>query len=125
MNRRPGSQRPRFPRLRRAVLSLGVLIVSACLLSAAKTDVPVAAYPDSPQSADGRFRNPAPKPDDGVAKTLGIMWNFFFNKPANTMPKASLPIATLTRAQLEAGSQPVPARAFDDADQAAWRFLDH
>jgi L-ascorbate metabolism protein UlaG (beta-lactamase superfamily) len=102
MNRHPGPPRPRFQRLCRAVLLLGVVIVSACLLSAAKTNLPDAGYPDSPQSADGRFRNPVPKPDDGVAKTLGIMWNFFFNKPANTMPKASLPIATLTRAQLEA-----------------------
>jgi L-ascorbate metabolism protein UlaG (beta-lactamase superfamily) len=102
MNRRPGSPRPRFPRLRRAVLSLGVLIVSACLLSAAKTNVPVAAYPDSPQSADGRFRNPVPKPAGGVIKTLGIIWNVLLNKPADTVPKTAPPVAALTRAQLEA-----------------------
>ena len=102
MNRRPGSPRLRFPRLRRAVLSLGVLIVSACLLSAAKTNVPVATYADSPQSADGRFRNPAPKPADGLLKSLGIIWNVLLNKPADAVPKTAPPVAALTRAQLEA-----------------------
>jgi L-ascorbate metabolism protein UlaG (beta-lactamase superfamily) len=76
--------------------------VSACLLSAARTNLPVETYPDSPQAADGRFRNPVPKPADGVGKTLGIMWNFFFNKPATTVPKAPIPVLALTRADLEA-----------------------
>jgi L-ascorbate metabolism protein UlaG (beta-lactamase superfamily) len=92
----------RFRRLRRAVLLLGVLIVSACLLSAAKTNLPVAAYPDSPQSADGRFRNPVPKPADGFGKTVRILWNFFFHKPANAVPTTAPPVLALTRAQLEA-----------------------
>ncbi len=127
MNRRPGSPRPRFRRARRAALLSGVLLVSACLLSAAKTNLPVDGYPASPQAADGRFRNPAPKPADGVAKTLGIVWNVLLNKPATTVPKAPVPVDALTRAATggRAGPQPVPARAFDDADQAARRFLDH
>ena len=74
--------------------------MSACLLSAAKTNRPLAEYPDSPQSAEGRFRNPAPRPADGVAKTARIMWNFFFNKPDTTVPTAPVPVAALTRAQL-------------------------
>ncbi|GAB3359557.1 MBL fold metallo-hydrolase [Lysobacter tyrosinilyticus] len=76
--------------------------MSACLLSAAKTNLPVAAYPDSPQSAAGRFRNPVPKPADGFGKTLRIMWNFFFRKPADTTPTSVPPVLALTRAQLEA-----------------------
>jgi L-ascorbate metabolism protein UlaG (beta-lactamase superfamily) len=76
--------------------------VSACLLSAAKTNLPVAGYPASPQAADGRFRNPAPRPADGVAKTLGIIWNVLLNKPATTVPKAPVPVDALTRAELEA-----------------------
>jgi len=102
MNRRSGSPRPRFRRLRSAVLLSGVLIVSACLISAAKTNLPVAGYPASPQTVDGRFRNPAPKPADGLAKTLKIVWNVLLNKPATTVPKASLPVDPLTRPELEA-----------------------
>jgi len=102
MNRRPGPPHPRFHRLRRAVLLLGVLIVSACLLSAAKTNLPVAAYPDSPQSADGRFRNPVPKPTEGFGKTLRIIWNVLLNKPADAVPTTAPPVLALTRAQLEA-----------------------
>jgi L-ascorbate metabolism protein UlaG (beta-lactamase superfamily) len=101
MNRHPGRS-PRFRRARRAALLSGVLLVSACLLSAAKTNAPVAGYPDSPQSADGRFRNPAPKPADGLLRTLGIVWNVLLNKPATTVPKGTLPVDALTRADLEA-----------------------
>src|SRR3546814_1607591 len=80
----------RFRRLRRAALTFGVLIVSACLLSAAKTNRPVAGYPDSPQAAEGRFRNPAARPAEGVAKTLGIMWNFFIRSEEHTSELQSL-----------------------------------
>ena len=72
------------------------------MLSAAKTNLPVAGYPASPQAREGRFRNPAPKPADGVAKTLGIVWNVLLNKPATTVPKGPVPVETLTRAELEA-----------------------
>jgi L-ascorbate metabolism protein UlaG (beta-lactamase superfamily) len=43
-----------------------------------------------------------PKPADGLVKTLGIIWNVLLHKPSNTVPKAALPVAALTRAQLEA-----------------------
>jgi L-ascorbate metabolism protein UlaG (beta-lactamase superfamily) len=76
--------------------------MSACLLSFAATDRPLAAYPDSPQAADGRFRNATPRPAEGAAKTARILWNFLFNKPDDTVPRAPLPVAALTRAQLEA-----------------------
>lgn len=76
--------------------------MSACLLSAARTSRPLADYPESPQSADGRFRNVAPRPAMGAAKTARVMWNLLLNKPATTVPRAPLPVAALTRAQLEA-----------------------
>jgi hypothetical protein len=37
-----------------------------------------------------------------VRKTLGIIWNVLLNKPKTTVPKAPLPVETLTRADLEA-----------------------
>ncbi|MUV15742.1 MBL fold metallo-hydrolase [Noviluteimonas gilva] len=64
--------------------------------------LPAPARLASPQAADGRFRNPAPKPAEGLAKTLGIIWNVLLNKPKTTVPKAPLPVETLTRADLEA-----------------------
>lgn len=76
--------------------------MSACLLSTAKTNLPIASYAGSPQAADGRFRNPAPKPDQGLGKTLGIVWNVLFNKPADAVPDTPVPVEALTRAQLEA-----------------------
>lgn len=76
--------------------------MSLCQLSAAKTRPPVADHARSPQSADGRFRNPVPKPADGVGKTLKIVWNLLLHKPATTVPKAPVPVDALTRARLEA-----------------------
>lgn len=99
--RRPGLS-GLFLRLRRLVLLPGVLIVSACLLSAAKTNLPLAAYEGSPQFANGVFRNPVPKPADGLLKTLGIVWNVLLNKPADATPNAAPPVLALTRAELEA-----------------------
>lgn len=91
-----------FPRLRRLVLLPGVLIVSACLLSAAKTNLPLATYEGSAQFANGVFRNPVSKPADGLLKTLGIVWNVLLNKPADATPTAAPPVLALTRAELEA-----------------------
>jgi L-ascorbate metabolism protein UlaG (beta-lactamase superfamily) len=101
MNTRPGA-RPRLSRLRRLALLPGVLIVSACLLSAARTPAPLTAYEGSPQFAEGVFRNPVPKPADGVLKTLRIVWNVLLNKPADAVPAVAPAVTPLTRAQLEA-----------------------
>jgi len=76
--------------------------MSACLLSAAKPHAPVGPHADSPQFADGVFRNPVPKPADGLLKTLGIIWNVLLNKPADAVPAAAPPVLALTREQLEA-----------------------
>jgi L-ascorbate metabolism protein UlaG (beta-lactamase superfamily) len=37
--------------------------------------------------------------------TLRLMWQFLFDKPANTVPSAPLPVLTLTRAQLLAAPE--------------------
>lgn len=85
-------------RLSRPLLLLtGVLVMTACALSLADTPKP---YSDSPQFADGKFRNPVRAPLDSFGKLLRIAWNFTFNKPAGTMPTAALPVEKLTRAQL-------------------------
>lgn len=64
--------------------------------------VPLAAHPQSPNWADGRFRNLVPKPSDVPEPGIRVMWDFFFNKPANTVPARPVPVRTLTRAELDA-----------------------
>lgn len=60
------------------------------------------AYTASPQYADGQFRNATPKPATTPDPDASTMWDFFFNKPKNTVPHAPVPVRTLTRAQLDA-----------------------
>ena len=81
-------------------LIAGALIVTACL--SPLFGHPAADYPSSPQSFEGRFRNPVPKPADGLAKTLRIIWNVLLHKPATSVPDAPLPVQALTRADLDA-----------------------
>jgi L-ascorbate metabolism protein UlaG (beta-lactamase superfamily) len=82
---------------RSLLLLTGVLAMAACTFFPADSSP---TYVDSPQFADGRFHNVASRPAESFGKTLRIAWNFFFNKPAGTMPAAALEVATLTRAQL-------------------------
>jgi L-ascorbate metabolism protein UlaG (beta-lactamase superfamily) len=56
----------------------------------------------SAQHDGERFRNPAPRPAQGLRKTLGIAWNMLFRKPRGTVPAGALPVDGLTRAQLDA-----------------------
>ncbi|EEA04165.1 conserved hypothetical protein [Burkholderia sp. H160] len=56
----------------------------------------------SPQHDGERFRNVKPRPAQGLRKTLGLAWTVLFNKPRGTVPTDSLPVETLTRAQLDA-----------------------
>lgn len=55
----------------------------------------------SPQHNGERFSNVAPRPAEGLGKTLGIAWNILFNKPRNTVPTGRLPVDSLTREQLD------------------------
>ena len=59
-------------------------------------------YQASPQRRDGRFQNPAARPVQRVGKTLGIIWNAIFHKPAGTRPTGPMPVLPITRAQLDA-----------------------
>ncbi len=61
-----------------------------------------AAFSASPQHDGEHFRNVAPRPREGLGKTLRIAWNVLFNKPAGTAPTGALPVDPLTRAQLDA-----------------------
>ncbi|WP_144637637.1 MBL fold metallo-hydrolase [Bordetella genomosp. 13] len=74
--------------------------MGACLPSFLRTERPPAGYPDSPQSAEGRFRNPKPRPAMGLAGFMGLLWDVLFNKPSTTVPSAALPVQALTRADL-------------------------
>lgn len=56
---------------------------------------------NSPQYADGKFRNPVPMRHElGFWDQVGLFWTFMFNKPAGTIPKQAVPVHALTRAQL-------------------------
>jgi hypothetical protein len=61
-----------------------------------------ATFSLSPQHDGERFRNIKPRPVQGLRKTLGLAWTVLFNKPRGTVPIDTLPVETLTRAQLDA-----------------------
>jgi L-ascorbate metabolism protein UlaG (beta-lactamase superfamily) len=56
----------------------------------------------SPQHDGERFRNSAPRPREGLGKTLRIMRNMIFHKPGGTVPEHAPRVETITRAQLDA-----------------------
>lgn len=57
-----------------------------------------------PAHFDGkRFHNARPRQQPGLAGFSRIMWDFFFNKPADTVPERALPV------------QPITAQALADA----------
>jgi L-ascorbate metabolism protein UlaG (beta-lactamase superfamily) len=56
----------------------------------------------SPQHDGARFRNVAPRPAEGLGKTLRIMWNMILHKPKDTAPAQPPNVVALTRAQLDA-----------------------
>ncbi|MBX9431131.1 MBL fold metallo-hydrolase [Ralstonia pseudosolanacearum] len=49
---------------------------------------------------DGKFRNAVSRPRQGFWQGLGLMWTFFFKRPADTVPDRALPTQPLTRDQL-------------------------
>ncbi|WP_246022729.1 MBL fold metallo-hydrolase [Cognatilysobacter terrigena] len=53
------------------------------------------------QRTDGRFRNLDPE-RRAPATDRNVMWDFFFNKPKNTVPAAPIPVRALSRAELDA-----------------------
>ncbi|GAA5011536.1 MBL fold metallo-hydrolase [Pseudoluteimonas lycopersici] len=63
---------------------------------------PIGDYAASPQTVAGQFRNATPKPATSPDPDAKTMWDFFFNKPRNTQPRAPIPVHRLTRAELDA-----------------------
>lgn len=95
------------PRRRRgavalSILALGVVVLSACTLSALRAPRAAEVHDASPQAEDGRFRNPTPRPGFGFAKSVRLFWEMLFDKPADTVPDAPVPVVALTRAGLDA-----------------------
>lgn len=58
------------------------------------------AYPESPQFAEGRFRNERRLNEPGLGKTLQILWRFMTDKPADATPREALEVLPLSRAEL-------------------------
>lgn len=89
-----------------ARLAGGLFLVSLIAwITYAMLQPKIADYAASPQfqAQDGRFHNPRPPgPGDLPESTLRVWWNFFFNKPADTVPAAPVPVRRLTRAELDA-----------------------
>lgn len=52
-------------------------------------------------SLESEARNPLPVTKGGQLEHARILWNFFFNKPANTRPVGAIPVRRLTREQLQ------------------------
>lgn len=76
--------------------------MSACVLSAAKTNLSVAGYPSSPQAANGRFRNAADTPGESALKIVRILWKSLREKSPDSVPKKAVPVLALTRERLDA-----------------------
>ena len=95
-----------------AVLIVGALAMTASRVMSSPAVVPASgatapapegsqpSLEQSPQWAKGKFHNPAVEPDQGFWKTMGIMWDFAFHKPAGTTPDSPIEVRALTRDQL-------------------------
>ena len=59
-------------------------------------------YPESPQTGDGRFQNPRPRPAMGVLDLARLFWEVSANKPADAVPAVPPVVLPLTRAALDA-----------------------
>ena len=66
---------------------------------------PIASYEHSPQYVQGRFRNIHPRPANSPQPDAKTLWNFFFNKPADSDPASTLPVLALTPTQLAAAPE--------------------
>ena len=88
----------RMRRTWRLLLAAGVI----ALMSYWLTRTPIADYTASPQSAKGRFHNITPRPADLPEPGFKVMWDFFFNKPDDTLPPHAIPVQPLDRATLDA-----------------------
>ncbi len=85
------------------ITTMTTLGLSACGSTAAKNDgrnAIDARKAESPQYRDGTFHNPVEPKTIGWRETPRMLWRFMFDKPAEAVPAAPLPVAQLSRAQL-------------------------
>lgn len=94
-----------MPSRRRRWLPWLPLLGMTALTASHGLRAPIGDYAASPQSADGRFRNATPRPADSPEPGLKTFWDFIFNKPKDTEPRAPIPVRRLTRAELDAAPE--------------------
>lgn len=92
------SPTPRRHRWLRWLLIMGLIALGTSIALQAQ----IGDYGASPQFADGQFRNITPEPANAPKPGAKVMWDFFFNKPGNTVPDGTVPVHKLTRAELDA-----------------------
>lgn len=86
------------------VLTAPPATANAATASAAGRADGASAIARSPQFRDGKFRNVAPMHKQSFGDNIDIAWKFFFNKPANTVPRGTIPVQPLSRAALLAAA---------------------
>ncbi|CAN7146547.1 MBL fold metallo-hydrolase [Acidovorax sp. LjRoot194] len=89
----------RIPPIPRIFLILTVVTAMAYSILSC-TSLPATSYEQSPQQVDGKFRNAAPRQAPGFAKTMGIMWRFMTDKPADAVPAKPPQVLPLTQTDL-------------------------
>lgn len=77
-------------------LIAGVIIVMACTLSKKNSS----AQTRSSLSLESELQKPVMVTKGGRLESARIMWDFFFNKPANTRPSGEIPLQTVTKKEL-------------------------
>lgn len=82
-----------------SVVVMGVLTSMATTLFNNKGNTALAR---SPLSLESDQNNPVNVIKGGSLEQARIMWDFFFNKPADTRPSGDIPVQTLTNQQLMA-----------------------
>jgi L-ascorbate metabolism protein UlaG (beta-lactamase superfamily) len=85
--------------MKRSILSTliaGVIIIMASTLLNAKS----AAQTRSALSLDTDLKNPVVVTKGGRLEQARVMWDFFFNKPADTRPAGKIPVQAVTGEQL-------------------------
>ena len=75
---------------------LGVVIIMASTLLKKNSS----ANTRSALSLDNDLKKPVMVTKGGKLESVRVMWDFFFNKPADTRPTGKIPVQALTRAQL-------------------------
>jgi L-ascorbate metabolism protein UlaG (beta-lactamase superfamily) len=81
------------------------------LLSPLLASALAACNPSSDTASVPASAHAAPQEGAPPASRLGLWWDFFFNKPASTVPRGAIPVQPLRRADLEAAP-----------DNSVWRL---